>query len=66
MGYTLPSARPRLACRTLPPERFLLRNVHLFDPAEQVNEVGDLLVAEGRIVALGPTRFLISRGEAIT
>src|SRR3972149_10799457 len=47
-----PSAR-KLACRALPPERFLLASVHLFDPAFQVDYVGDLLVEGGRIKAVG-------------
>lgn len=47
-----PSA-PKLACRALPPERFLLPRVHLFDPAQGIDYVGDLLVEKGRIAALG-------------
>lgn len=47
-----PSA-PRLACRALPPERFLLPGVHLFDPQHGVDLEGDLLVEEGKIAALG-------------
>jgi dihydroorotase len=47
-----PSA-PRLACRTLPPERFLLAGVHLFDPEHGVDIEGDLLVEDGKIAALG-------------
>jgi dihydroorotase len=46
-----PSA-PKLACRAFPPERFLLPSVHLFDPGEGVDFVGDILVAEGKIVAM--------------
>jgi dihydroorotase len=47
-----PSA-PRLACRAYPPERFLLSGVHLFDPQHGVDLVGDLLVEDGTIAALG-------------
>ncbi len=47
-----PSA-PRLACRAYPPERFLLPRVHLLDPAQGVDYVGDLLVADGGIAAIG-------------
>jgi dihydroorotase len=43
---------PELACRAFPPERFLIPSVHLFDPGEGVDFVGDLLVAEGEIAAL--------------
>ncbi len=46
-----PSA-PKLACRALPPERFLLPQVHLFDPSQGVDRVGDLLVEEGKIGAI--------------
>ena len=47
-----PSA-PRFACRALPPERFLLTGVHLFDPQRDVDTEGDLLVEDGKIAALG-------------
>lgn len=47
-----PSA-PRLACRAYPPEAFLLRDVRLFDPQVGLDLVGDLLVTEGKISALG-------------
>jgi len=47
-----PSA-PKLACRAYPPERFLLPAVHLFDPGEGVDFLGDLLIAEGKIAAMG-------------
>ena len=47
-----PSA-PRLACRALPPERFLLSGVHLFDPAHGVDLEGDVLVEGGMIAAVG-------------
>ena len=47
-----PSA-PKLACRAFPPERFLLPAVHLFDPGEGVDFVGDLLVEDGKIAAMG-------------
>ena len=47
-----PSA-PKLACRAFPPERFLLPSVHLFDPGEGVDLVGDLLIADGKIDAMG-------------
>jgi dihydroorotase len=48
-----PSA-PRFACRALPPERFLIPSVRLFDPQHGVDLEGDLLVDGGTIVALGP------------
>jgi dihydroorotase len=44
---------PKLASRAFPPERFLLPAVHLLDPEEGVDLVGDLLIAEGKIAALG-------------
>lgn len=44
---------PRLACRALPPERFLLSGVHLFDPEHGLDLEGDLLVEDGKIAALG-------------
>lgn len=47
-----PSAR-RLACRAFPPERFLLPRVHLLDPAQGVDYLGDLLVADGAIAGIG-------------
>jgi dihydroorotase len=47
-----PSA-PRLACRALPPERFLISGVRLFDPERGVDVQGDLLVEDGKIAALG-------------
>ncbi len=50
--YPRPSA-PRLACRASPPERFLLPDVHVFDPEHGVDLVGDLLIEEGNIAGLG-------------
>ena len=47
-----PSA-PRLACRASPLERFLLPDVHMFDPEHGVDLVGDLLVEDGKITGLG-------------
>jgi dihydroorotase len=47
-----PSA-PRLACRMLPTERFVLTGVHLFDPQHGLEVQGDVLVEDGKIVALG-------------
>jgi dihydroorotase len=44
---------PRLACSTSSPERFFLPRVHLFDPALGVDYVGDILVVDGAIAALG-------------
>ncbi len=44
---------PRLPCRALPPERFLLSGVHLFDPERGLDLEGDLLVEDGKITALG-------------
>jgi dihydroorotase len=52
MDSIRPSA-PRLACRKLPPERFLLTGVHLFDPQHGLEAEGDLLVEDGKITALG-------------
>ena len=45
---------PRLACRALPPERFLIPEVHFFDPQNSVDSEGDILVDDGRIAAIGP------------
>jgi dihydroorotase len=45
---------PRLACRTLPPERLLLPDVQILDPGAGVDQRADLLVAEGLIAAIGP------------
>ncbi len=53
---------PRLACRALPLERFLLPDVRLFDPGERLDLVGDLLIGDGKILALGPE---ISRSENV-
>ncbi|MBN1631157.1 MAG: dihydroorotase [Thermoleophilia bacterium] len=44
---------PRLACRALPPERFVLSGVRLFDLQHGVDQEGDLLVEGGTISALG-------------
>jgi dihydroorotase len=52
MDSMRPSAR-RLACGKLPPERFLLSGVHLFDPQHDVEGEGDLLVEDGKLTALG-------------
>jgi dihydroorotase len=52
MDSIRPSA-PRLACGKLPPERFLVSGVHLFDPDHGVDEEGDLMVEDGKISALG-------------
>ena len=46
---------PRWACRAFPPERFLVPDVRLFDPQLGLDQQGDLLVADGKITALGPT-----------
>lgn len=53
MDLTPRASPPRIACRALPPERFILPSVHLFDPAEGLDLVGDLLAEEGRIAAIG-------------
>ncbi len=50
--YPRPSA-PRLACRAMSPERFLLPDVHLFDPEHDVDLMGDLLVEDGKIAGAG-------------
>lgn len=50
--HSRPSA-PRLTCRALPPERFLLTGVHLLDPCHGVEVEGDLLVEDGKIAAIG-------------
>ena len=47
-------AAPRFACRALPPERFLIPQVHLFDPRNGVDVEGDFLIEDGKIAALGP------------
>lgn len=47
-----PSA-PRLTCRALPPERFLVPDVHLFDPGAGVDAMGDLLIDDGKIASMG-------------
>lgn len=44
---------PRLACRPRPQECLLLPSVHLFDPSCGVDLVGDLLVEDGCIAAMG-------------
>ncbi len=44
---------PRLACRPRPQECLLLPSVHLFDPSCGVDLVGDLLVENGCIAAMG-------------
>lgn len=49
---SLPGA-PRLACRSLPPERLLLPDVHLLDPSRGLDTQGDLLIDGGRVAALG-------------
>jgi len=54
MDTSMRPSAPRLACRAMPPERFLLPDVHLFDPDRSVDVVGDLLVDDGAIAALGP------------
>ena len=48
-----PSA-PRLACRTFPRESFVVPDVHIFDPQRDVDVVGDLLVENGQVAAVGP------------
>lgn len=45
---------PRFLCRPLPPERFVLPAVRLFDPSLGLDTVGDLVIADGRISAVGP------------
>ena len=45
---------PRFLCRPLPPEIFVLPAVRLFDPSLDLDTVGDLVVGDGRIGALGP------------
>jgi dihydroorotase len=44
---------PKLACRAFPPERFLLASVHMFDPGQGVDYIGDLFVDNGKVAALG-------------
>ena len=49
-----PSApTPKFVCRALPGENFLLPNVHIYDPQNEIDVVGDLLVEEGKIAAFG-------------
>jgi dihydroorotase len=54
MDSASPPRAPRAACRTLPPERFLVPNVRLFDPEQGLDLHGDLLVSDGKIADLGP------------
>ena len=44
---------PRFLCRPQPSERFVLPSVHLFDPSLGLDTVGDLVVGDGRIEAVG-------------
>ena len=44
---------PKLACRALPPERFLIPDVRLFDPAGGLDLEGSILVDKGVIAQLG-------------
>jgi dihydroorotase len=53
MDTDLRPSAPRLACRAMPPDRFILPQVHLFDPEHDVDLVGDLVVEEGKITELG-------------
>jgi dihydroorotase len=53
MDTSLRPSAPRLACRALPLERFLIPDVRLFDPEHGVDLAGDLLVEDGKITALG-------------
>jgi dihydroorotase len=55
MDTKLRPSAPRFACRALPPERFLLPSVRLFDPQHRVDVEGDLLVQDGVIAAFGPS-----------
>ncbi len=52
MDMPRPSA-PRLSCRAMPPERFLLSGAHIFDPQQGVDLEGDLLVENGVVAAIG-------------
>jgi dihydroorotase len=54
MDPTAGPSGPRLACRDFPAERLFFPEVHLFDPTLGVDMVGDLLVTEGVITAMGP------------
>ncbi len=53
MTSSEPVAAPRLACRPEAPAHLLLPGVRLFDPVLGLDRVADLLVAEGRVAALG-------------
>lgn len=44
---------PRFLCRPLPPECFVLPAVRLFDPSLGLDTVGDLVIADGTISAMG-------------
>ncbi|MHB1343045.1 MAG: dihydroorotase [Thermoleophilia bacterium] len=56
MYGSIPPTTPRLACRSRPPEHFVLDDVHLFDPASGLDRRGSLEVRDGLIVALGDAR----------
>lgn len=54
MDTKLRPSAPRFACRALPPERFLIPNVHLFDPVHGIDTETDILVEDGKIAKIGP------------
>jgi dihydroorotase len=53
MDTSLRPSSPKLACRALPSERFLIAGVRLFDPQHGVDVEGDLLIEDRVISALG-------------
>jgi len=54
MPSSLVGPAPRFLCRLQPPECFVLPAVRLFDPSLGLDAVGDLVVTDGRIGAVGP------------
>lgn len=53
MSFPVRRSAPRLACRPVSPQCLFLPSVHLFDPSSGVDRLGDLLVEDGRIAAMG-------------
>lgn len=66
MSSRLSGSAPRMACRPRPHESLLLPSVHLFDPACGVDCVADLLVAEGRIAAVGQSSAVAAGAEVLS
>jgi len=53
MQSSFAGAGPRFLCRPHPPECFVLPDVRLFDPSLGLDTVGDLVVSDGCIGAVG-------------